>query len=232
VNLGDTLGAVVLTAAAYVLSRALRANISHPLTTPLFASTALVCVALMASHISYDSYRAGADPIARALGPLSAALAVPLYKNRRALGRRLRIALCALVAGTLTSICIAVVLGRLALIPRELLVPLGLKSSTSPIALELARALKASPSLTVGLVVATGMLGAMFGPPLLDLARVRGPLARGLSLGTMAHVSGSAQAYFESETTGAVSGFAVGATGVLMSLAAPALLPLLTHGMP
>jgi putative effector of murein hydrolase len=75
------------------------------------------------------------------------------------------------------------------------------------------------------------MLGAMFGPPLLDLVRVRAPLARGLTLGTMAHVSGSAQGYFEGETTGAVSGFAVGATGVLMSLTAPAILPLLTHGM-
>lgn len=228
---GDTCGAIALTLAAYVAGRTLRKHLSHPLTTPLFASTLIVCAALLAARIPYDAYRAGADPIARALGPLSAALAVPLYKNRTALGRRIRVALFALVAGSLTSICVAVALGRLALIPRAVLVPLGLKSSTSPIALELARALKVSPSLTVGLVVATGMLGAMFGPPLLDLARVRAPLARGLSLGTMAHVSGSAQAYFEGETTGAVSGFAVGATGLLMSLAAPAILPLLTHGM-
>ncbi len=228
---GDSLGAIALTVAAYVAGRTLRKGVCHPLTTPLFASTLIVCGALVAAHIPYDAYRSGADPIARALGPLSAALAVPLYKNRGALGKRLRVALLALVAGSLASICVAVVLGRLALIPRDVLMALGLKSSTSPIALELARALNVSPSLTVGLVVATGMLGAMFGPPLLDLVRVRAPLARGLTLGTMAHVSGSAQAYFEGETTGAVSGFAVGATGVLMSLTAPAILPLLTHGM-
>ncbi len=228
---GDSLGAIALTVAAYVIGRVVRRRIVHPLTTPVFASALIVCAALVAAHVPYDAYRAGAEPIARALGPLSAALAVPLYKNRHALGKRLRVALLALVAGSLTSICLAVTLGRLVLIPRELLVPLGLKSSTAAIALELAQALKASPTLTVGLVVATGMLGAMFGPPLLDLVRVRAPLARGLSLGTMAHVSGTAQAYFEGETTGAVSGFAVGATGLLTSLAAPAILPLLTRGM-
>ncbi|HMD02393.1 MAG TPA: LrgB family protein, partial [Candidatus Baltobacteraceae bacterium] len=222
--------AIALTCGAYQLSRGLRAHWTHPLTTPLFGGSAIVCAVLLASNVGYDEYRAGAEPLARALGPLSAALAVPLYKNRHALGGQMRAALLALVAGSLTSLGLAIALGRLVRIPHDLLVPLGLKSSTSPIASELAHALKASTSLTIGFVVATGMLGAMFGPALLDFARIRGPLGRGLSLGSMAHVSGTATAYSEGETTGAVSGFAVGATGILMALAAPAILPWLTAG--
>jgi putative effector of murein hydrolase len=79
------------------------------------------------------------------------------------------------------------------------------------------------PSLTAVLVILTGIFGAMLGPPLLDLLRVRDWSARGLAMGTASHGIGTARALQVNELAGAFSGLAMG----LNALATAVLLPLL-----
>jgi putative effector of murein hydrolase len=50
---------------------------------------------------------------------------------------------------------------------------------------------------------------------------------RGLALGTISHVQGTAQAAIEGELTGAVAGVAMGLGAICTSVAAPYLVPLL-----
>jgi putative effector of murein hydrolase len=50
------------------------------------------------------------------------------------------------------------------------------------------------PSLTAVLVILTGILGAMLGPPLLDGLGIRDWRARGLAIGTASHGIGTARA--------------------------------------
>jgi len=50
---------------------------------------------------------------------------------------------------------------------------------------------------------------------------------RGIALGTISHVQGTAQAAIEGELTGAVAGVAVGLGAICTSVAAPYLVPLL-----
>jgi putative effector of murein hydrolase len=104
---------------------------------------------------------------------------------------------------------------------------IGVKSVTAPIAVELAPLIGGDPALTVVLVVATGILGAMLGPWLLDRAGVRDPVARGLAFGTVAIGIGTAQAAMEGEIQGAVAGVAMGVAAVAMAMVAPALIPCL-----
>ena len=79
------------------------------------------------------------------------------------------------------------------------------------------------PSLTAVLVISTGILGAILGPYLLDLLRIKDKAARGLAMGTASHGIGTARAIQVSEVAGAFAGLAMG----LNALATAVLLPLI-----
>ncbi len=81
------------------------------------------------------------------------------------------------------------------------------------------------PSLTAVLVILTGIIGAMLGPPLLNLLGIRDWAARGLAIGTASHGIGTARALQVNELAGAFAGLAMG----LNALATAILLPLLWH---
>ena len=68
----------------------------------------------------------------------------------------------------------------------------------------------------------TGVLGAMIGPPILNLLRIKDWPARGLAIGTASHGIGTARAVQINEVAGAFSGLAMG----LNALATALLLPL------
>jgi putative effector of murein hydrolase len=159
------------------------------------------------------------------LGPATAALAVPLYKHRQIVMVHFWPAITGLVCGAMATLFAAVILAVSMGLPSIVVRSIGVKSVTAPIAVELAPLIGGDPALTVVLVVATGILGAMLGPWLLDRAGVRDPVARGLAFGTVAIGIGTAQAAMEGEIQGAVAGVAMGVAAVAMAMVAPALIP-------
>lgn len=66
------------------------------------------------------------------------------------------------------------------------------RNITAAMALAIANMLNTSPSLAVSAVVITGLLGANFGASILDAARIRDPVARGMAIGSAAHGLGTA----------------------------------------
>jgi putative effector of murein hydrolase len=195
----------------------------------VFVATAGIMAILAASGVDYASYRNGTEPLTALLGPATAALAVPLYKHRRTVRAHLMPAvagvLCGAMATLLSAAALAAALGLAPVVVRSI----GLKSVTAPIAVELAPIVGGDPALTVAVVVATGILGAMLGPWLLDRSGVTDPVARGLAYGTVAVGIGTAQATAEGEIQGAVAGIAMGMAAIVVSLSAPVLLPWLMH---
>jgi putative effector of murein hydrolase len=215
---------VGVTVGAYALSRAVAKRYASPLTTPVFFSTPIVIAVLLLSGLGVDDYRPARDVMVFLLGPATAALAVPLYKNRRALLDNAVPALVGLVVGSLSTFVAAILLARLFQLSSVVAASISIKSVTAPIAAELATLIQGSSTLTVAFVIATGMTGAMLGPWLMDLMRIRDPLARGLALGTISHGQGTAQAVIEGELQGATASIAMGLAAVLTSLVAPPLL--------
>jgi putative effector of murein hydrolase len=98
---------------------------------------------------------------------------------------------------------------------------------TTPIAIGIAEHTGGIPALAAGVVVMTGVLGAVAGPAYLTLLRVRDPVARGLALGTASHGLATARALEEGGLEGAVAGLAIGLHGLLAVFLIPLLLPLL-----
>lgn len=224
-KLAWTVASVALTLLAYQASRGVYSRFPSPLTNPVFLAVVGIMLLLALPGIDYVPYRLGAEPLVALLWPATAALAVPLYKHRAIVLAYCLPAVTGVICGALATLCAAVVAGVLLGLAPVVVRSIGIKSVTAPIAVELATLTGGDPALTVALVVATGILGAMFGPWMLDRAGVRDPVARGLALGTVATGIGTAQAAMEGEIQGAVAGVAMGAAAIGISIIAPVLIP-------
>lgn len=192
----------------------------------VFASLPIV-LWLLCSHESYAGYNRGANLLTWCLGLATVALAVPMYRNGKALkGSLPRLALIVFigsVVGMTTAGLTAWLLGA----PLPVVMSTVPKSVTTPIAVEVSRQLGGIPQITVALVIVTGVLGASFGIPLLRLARVRDYRAIGVAIGTSSHGIGTASLLRHSDPEASVSSWAMAAAGVFTSLLAAALAAIL-----
>lgn len=216
--LGLTLTLVAYLAAVWLFERSGR----RALLNPVLTTVTLLVVLLVLTRTPYDSYFEGAQFVHFLLGPATVALAVPLYSNLSRLRRLLIPMLIALGAGCLAAAVPAILVAQSLGASRVVVYSLAPKSATTPVAMGVAEQIGGIPSLTAVLVILTGMLGAVFGPGLLQRLRVDDDAIRGFSLGVAAHGIGTARAFQMSETAGAFSGLAMG----LNALATPFLVPI------
>jgi len=217
---------VLFTVGAYLATRKLFLTYRHPLLNPVFLSTVVIIAVLKSADLTLEDYRPAKEAMTFLLGPATVALALPLYHNRRVLRNHAVPLLSGVVAGSLTTMAAALLVGRVLKLDDGVLLSMGPKSVTVPIAVEIARLTGGEASLTAAFVVATGMIGSIMGPSLLSLCRVQSPVARGLALGTVSHGQGTAVALLESETAGAMGGVAMAIAAIFTALVAPYYLPL------
>jgi putative effector of murein hydrolase len=84
-----------------------------------------------------------------------------------------------------------VLLARALGLPALMQQALGVKSVSSGFAIAIMNRLGGPPSLAAGLVIITGMIGAMLLPPMLKRARLGRDGPMGAGLGMAAHIIGS-----------------------------------------
>jgi putative effector of murein hydrolase len=221
------LAMLLLTFAAYALARALYLKYQHPLVQPVFLSASLIILVLVLTRRSFDDYRDARDLLGWCLGPVTVALAVPVYKQRARLRAAALPLAAGLAAGAVATIAAVLGLAALAHLDRSLLPALAVKSVTAPIAIELAKLQGGDPSLAATFAIVTGTLGAMFGPALLTRCRVTDPVARGIALGTTSHGQGTAAALLEGEASGALASLAMAGAAVFTAAVAPVYIPFL-----
>ena len=106
------------------------------------------------------------------------------------------------------------------------------KAATTPVSLALSRENGGIPALTAVLTIFIGIVGAVAGPAVLTLLRVRDRRARGLAMGAVSHGVGTSRSLHDDETEGAFAGLSMGltalATGVLLPVVILVLLSLST----
>lgn len=215
---------LTLTLAAFQVGSWAYTRSGHkPFLNPVLTAVVLVVVLLSLSGTTYESYFEGAQFVHFLLGPATVALAIPLYRQFDRVKRSAAALLTSILCGSLTAIGSAVGLGWLFGASRETLLALAPKSVTAPVAMGITEQLGGLPSLTAVLVILTGILGAVVGPIVLNILRVKDWRARGLALGTASHGIGTARALQVNELAGAFSGLAMG----LNALATAILLPVL-----
>ena len=76
-------------------------------------------------------------------------------------------------------------------------------------------------------VILVGTLGAIFGHQLLNLFKIKSPAARGLAIGAVAHAVGTARCIEVDYNEGAYSSLSLVLCGIMTSITAPFLFPVL-----
>jgi putative effector of murein hydrolase len=216
-----TLFNIFITIIVYLLARVVAKKYATPLTSPVFLSTVIIICLLTVSDISYKQYLPAKTFMTYLLGPATVALALPIYKNRQLFVKYFSAAVAGILAGTISTITSAILLAIWFGFSEKFIRALTVKSVTVPVATEIGKIINGNIPLIVAFVIITGMIGAMFGSKLLSLCQISHPFARGLSIGTIAHGIGTAEAVKEGEIQGAVAGAAMGIAAVLTSLIIP-----------
>lgn len=198
----------------------------NPLTNPVLLTVLALSGLLTLTHTPYQRYFEGAQFVHFLLGPVTVALALPLYSQLRHIRENALPIAVALLAGSLTAILSAMFIAHWLGGSLVTVLSLAPKSVTTPIAMGIAERVGGLPSLTAVLVVLTGIFGAMIAPPFLRRLGFADQAVQGLSIGLTSHGLGTARAFQLSEPAGAFSALAMGLNGLLTALLVPLLMPL------
>lgn len=199
------------------LKKRLKVAIVNPILIAIAGTIALLC----AADIDYSAYAAAATPISFLLTPATVCLAIPLYRQLPLLRRNWKAISAGIALGTVTSlvsIWLLAVIFRLDNIQYVTLLP---KSITTAIGMGVSGELGGIQTITVAVIILTGIAGNMLAVPVCRILRITDPVARGVAIGTASHAIGTARAMEMGQVTGAVSGLAIAISGILTVVLAP-----------
>ena len=214
---------VVAFEAGIIVSR----KTKNPLLNPLLVAIILVILFLMGFGIPKEQYDSGGSFILFFLGPATVVLAVPLYKQIELLKKDLVAILLGILVGSTTSIMSVILLSRLFNVDLSIAVSMLPKSVTTAIGMEISKEIGGIVSLSVAVIVLTGITGAVIGPGLLKLFRITDEVAQGIAIGTASHAVGTSKAMELGETQGAMSGLSIGIAGIATVILVPLFIGLL-----
>jgi predicted murein hydrolase (TIGR00659 family) len=214
---------LLLTLFMYWLSKRLYARFATPWLAPLVAAPAMLVAIVLVARIPYPVYFADTRWLLWLLGPATVAFALPIYEYRDLMRRHWFALSIGVVVGIITAVGSSLLLARLLHLSPELQRSLLTRSVSTPFALAVSARMGASGDLTALFVIATGVVGMLWGELVLAWLPLRSSLARGALLGAAAHGVGTAKAREVGAEEGVVASLTMMIGGVTMVLLAPLL---------
>ena len=205
---------VIATIFAYQAGISIQKKVKHPLPNPILIAVLLICTLLVTMDIPLEAYQEGGNLIYLFLAPATAALAVPIYKNWQILRLNWKPIIAGTMAGSFSSIVIVFALCKLFKLEESLTLSLLSKSVTTPIAVGITEQLGGIVPIAIAAVIFSGITGNIMAPFLVKVFRVEDPVAQGIGIGTASHVIGTTRAITMGELQGAMSGLAIGLSGL------------------
>ena len=206
---------VSLSLAAYGLGVVLQKRFRLALFNPLLIAVVVTIAVLLSAHIDYDIHYEGAKYLSYLLTPATVCLAAPLYEKLALLRRNWKAILAGIASGVLTTLVSVLVLSRAFSLTHEEYVTLLPKSITTAIGMGVSEELGGYVTLTVAMIIVTGILGNVTAVAVCRLFRITEPIARGVAIGSSAHALGTAKAIEIGEVEGAMSGLSIVVAGLL-----------------
>lgn len=211
---------VVLSLVAFRGAVWLNRKIRTPLLNPLLVAVTFIIIVLVVFKIPLQDYQQGGRIISAFLGPATAVLAYSVYRQMAVLKKHFLPIMAGCLAGSLTSLVSAYALCRLFGLDDAIVMSALPKSVTTPIAISVSEELGGIASITVAVVIATGIMGSMLAPTLIRLFRVKSPVAAGVAIGACSHAIGTSRAMQLGELEGAMGGVAIGVSGLFTMIIA------------
>lgn len=207
--------AVVISLLGYELGSFLKKKTGLAILNPLLVAVVIVIGVLLLLHVDYAVYEERSQLLHYMLTPSTVALAVPLYRQFSLLKKHGLAIATGVLAGVLTSLVSTFLLAVLFRLTHEEYVTLLPKSITTAIGMGMSEEMGGIVTITVAVIVVTGIVGNIIGEWVCRLFHIREKIAVGLALGTSAHVIGTAKAMELGEVEGAMSSLAIVLAGVM-----------------
>ena len=206
---------VVLTIAVYELGTWIKNKWKFELLNPLLLAILLIIGILQLFHIDYQVYSEGAKYISYLLTPATVALAVPLYEQMEPLKKNWKAIFAGILSGALTSALFVFVMSILFGLSHEEYVTLLPKSITTAIGMGVSEELGGIVTITVAVIIVTGIFGNVFAEGICRLFHITEPVAKGIGIGSSAHALGTAKAMELGEIEGAMSSLSIAVSGLI-----------------
>jgi len=212
---------VLITVGIYLLMSKIYRRFRLPVLMPALTASFTVVVILLYFKIPYDTYMIGGKWINQLLGPAVVSLAYPLYRQRHVLSRNLPAILGGTLTGLLVGMFSGIFLAEILGFPKLYILSLLPKSITTPVAIQISSNLGGDSSLTSVFVMIAGFTGAIAGPYILKMFRMKSAAGIGIGLGTASHALGTAKALEYGEESVSMSSVAMTVCAIAGSCAAP-----------
>ena len=159
---GDTLFfGVVISLIGYEIGALLKRKLKLALFNPLLISIIFVMVVLSVGRIDYDSYYEGAKYLSYLLTPATVCLAVPLYEQLELLKKHKSAIVAGIISGVIASMGSVLLFAVIFHLNHEEYVTLLPKSITTAIGMGVSEELGGIVTITVAVIIITGVLGNM-----------------------------------------------------------------------
>ena len=190
-------------------------NLMTLIFNPLMISIVVSILVLAIGKVDYETYNEGAKYLSWLLTPATVCLAIPLYEQWSLLKKHYKAVMLGLAAGTVTSLSTVLGLSLLCELSHKEYVTLLPKSITTAIGMGVSEELGGYVTITVAVIIITGVFGNMFGELICKIFRITEPVSKGLAFGASSHAIGTAKAIEIGEIEGAMSSLAIAVSGVL-----------------
>jgi putative effector of murein hydrolase len=178
-------------------------------------SFVLTIAVLLVAKIDYDTYNISAKYLSWLLTLATVCLAVPLYEQLELLKQNWKAVILGILSGVLTSLTTVFILSIIMGLNHTEYVTLLPKSITTAIGMGVSEELGGYVTITIAVIVITGVLGNIFAELICKVFRITEPIAKGLAIGTASHAIGTAKAMELGEIEGAMSSLSIAVAGIL-----------------
>jgi predicted murein hydrolase (TIGR00659 family) len=211
---------VAISLVTYMIGVQLKKRFKIGIFNPLLISIAVTIILLLAMNIEFETYKQGAKYLSWFLTPATVCLAIPLYEQLEILKKHWKAVAAGIVSGVITNMVTVYVLALLFSLNHQQYVTLLPKSITTAIGMGVSEELGGYVTITVAVIVITGVLGNMLAEFLCKIFGIKEPMAKGLAIGTSAHAMGTAKAMEMGDIEGAMSSLSIAVAGILTVAAA------------
>ena len=211
---------VFISILGYEIGLYLKKKFKTPIFNPLLISIVSVISLLLIFNIDYNIYYTSAKYLNYLLTPSTVCLAIPLYQQLELLKNNFKAIILGILSGVIASLGSVSLFAIIFQLTHEQYVTLLPKSITTAIGMGLSEELGGIVTITVAVIIVTGILGSIIAEVICKVFKISNPIAKGIAIGTASHAIGTTKAMEMGESEGAMSSLAIAVSGLFTVIGA------------
>ncbi|WP_304154936.1 LrgB family protein [Megamonas hypermegale] len=206
---------LILSLVAYEIGLRIKKKLKLAIFNPLLISIAIIIAFLLFFNINYEEYNNGAKYLGYLLTPATMCLAVPLYEQLEILKKNVKAIMAGIISGVITSMSSILALSVIFNFSHTEYVTILPKSITTAIGIGISEELGGIVTITVAVIIITGIFGNMTAEFVCKTFKINEPIARGVAIGSSAHAMGTAKAIEMGPIEAAISSLTIAGAGIV-----------------